>query len=409
MDDPGSAEPRPASSDDAPEPPASPEASPGVAPGPGGHTPVAARLPRLGAPSGRIVLLAVAAIVVGFVLYLGRDALGPFVVGLMLVYLLTPPIERLHRLRLPRWLAILVVYAAVVLVVVEGLNLTLRPLVAQVRDVIEDLPELYAQLQAQLERIGAVYRGLELPPALREAIDAWLAGLVEGGFSFDPAILLPILRATTGFLVTLLGFLIVPVWGFYLIKDRPRLTEAFDRSLPAEWRADVWAILRIIERVFSQWVRGQVFLGLAVGITTFAGLLVLAEVLDQPIFSRFAVLLAVSAGILELLPIIGPIIAAVPAILLAATAGLEPAVAAFLLYLGIQQLENNLLVPKIQGDAVELHPSAVMLSLIVGGAIAGLLGAILALPITAAARDVYRYLFRRLSEPEPGPGTIAVP
>jgi len=58
-------------------------------------------------------------------------------------------------------------------------------------------------------------------------------------------------------------------------------------------------------------------------------------------------------------------------------------------------------VPKIQGDAIELHPSAVMFALVVGGAIAGLLGAILSLPVTAAGRDVYRYLFRRLSEPVP--------
>jgi predicted PurR-regulated permease PerM len=78
-------------------------------------------------------------------------------------------------------------------------------------------------------------------------------------------------------------------------------------------------------------------------------------------------------------------------------------VAAVIMYTVIQQLENNLLVPKIQGDAVELHPSAVMLALVVGGAIAGLLGAILALPITAAARDVFRYIFHRVDDPPSTP------
>ena len=72
----------------------------------------------------------------------------------------------------------------------------------------------------------------------------------------------------------------------------------------------------------------------------------------------------------ELLPIIGPIIAAIPAVLLALTAGLDAAIAAVIMYTVIQQLENNLLVPKIQGDAVELHPSAVMFALVIGGAIA---------------------------------------
>jgi predicted PurR-regulated permease PerM len=172
----------------------------------------------------------------------------------------------------------------------------------------------------------------------------------------------------------------------------------FQASVPPEWRADIDAVIGIVGRVFSSWIRAQVLLGLAVGVATFAGLLLLGATVD-PVFSRFAVLLAVIAGLLELLPIIGPIIAAIPAILIAATAGVEAAGAAFLLYLAIQQIENNVLVPKIQGDATNLHPSAVMLALVVGAAVAGLLGAILALPVTAAARDVYRHLFARLSVP----------
>ena len=127
-----------------------------------------------------------------------------------------------------------------------------------------------------------------------------------------------------------------------------------------------------------------------------SGLIVLSQLVD-PIFGRYAVLLSVIAGVFELVPIIGPIISAVPAVLLAATAGPVAVVAALVLYLLVQQVENNFLVPKIQGDAVELHPAVVMFAIIVGGSLAGLLGAILALPVTAAFRDVVRYLFRRLS------------
>ena len=369
--------------------------------------------------SPRVALLAVAATVLGIVLYAGREALGPFIVGLLLVYLLAPPIERLASLGLQRTLAILLVYVAVVLLVVEGLNLMLRPLIDQIRQFATDLPGLVEQLRAQLERFGAVYRGLELPPAMRDAIDEWLTNLAAGGIGFDPAVLLPVLRATTGAVATIFAFLIVPVWAFYLLKDRPSLVRAFEASIPPEWRPDIDAVVVIIGRVFASWIRGQVILGIIVGVATYAGLLLLGATVD-PIFSRFAILLAVIAGLLELLPVIGPIIAAIPAILIAATAGVEAAGAAFLLYLAIQQIENNLLVPKIQGDATDLHPSAVMLALLIGGSVAGLLGAILALPIAAAARDVYRYLFARLSVPgEPGgpgassasqpPGAATVP
>ena len=360
--------------------------------------------------SPRVALLAVAAAILGIVLYAGREALGPFIVGLLLVYLFAPPVERLARFGLPRSLAILLVYAAATLLVIGGLNLTVRPLVDQIRLFASDLPGLVDRLRQELERLGAVYQGLELPAGIREAVDEWLAKLAAGDIGFDPVVLLPVLRATTGFLATAFAFLIIPVWAFYLLKDRPTLFRSFQASVPAEWRADVDAVISIVGRVFGSWIRGQVLLGLAVGVATFVGLLVLGALVD-PIFSRFAVLLAVIAGLLELLPIIGPIIAAVPAILLAATAGVEAAGAALLLYLGIQQLENNLLVPKIQGEATDLHPSAVMLALVIGGAVGGLLGAILALPIAAAARDVYRHLFHRLSVPiaRGAAGTILLP
>ncbi|MFL5680593.1 MAG: AI-2E family transporter [Chloroflexota bacterium] len=353
----------------------------------------ARRQPIVQPPSRRVGLIIATSVLVAFLLYVGRDALSPFVVGLILVYLLDPPVERLARLGLPRWLSILGVYIVVAIVLSQVLGLMIRPLVEQLRAVASDLPGYLGQLDT-------VYRGLDLPPQARDAIDHWLAGISSGGGGFDPGVLLPVVNVGAGLLSAILGYIIIPVWAFYLLKDRPQLTTAFDRSLPAEWRGDVRNVVRLVTRVFGQWIRGQLFLGLVVGIATFVGLEVLGATVN-PVFSRFALLLSIIAGVLELLPIIGPIIAAIPAVLLAATAGVQPAIWAIALYTLVQQVENNVLVPKIQGDAVELHPSAVMFALVVGGAIGGLLGAILALPITAAGRDVFRYLFRRASGDEP--------
>ncbi len=361
---------------------------------------------RLRPPTPRVTLVLIGAAVVLSVLYLGREALGPFIVGLLLVYLLDPPVERLTRARLPRPVAILGVYGLALFLVVEALNLTLRPVVQQLTRFSQDLPALIGQLDHQLQRLSEVYRGLELPTQVRGVIDDWLASVAAGQVGFDPGVLMPVVNLTAGFVSSLFGYLVIPVWVFYLLKDRRPLVESFDRMLPPEWRADVWEVIQLSERVVGQWIRGQFVLGLTVGVGTFAGLMILDVTVD-PVFGRFALLLALIAGILELLPIIGPIIAAVPAILLAGTASPQAAVAALILYVVVQQLENNLLVPKIQGDAVALHPSAVMFVLVVGGAIAGLLGAILALPITAAARDVFAYLFRRLGDPLASPESAA--
>lgn len=352
---------------------------------------------RLQPPTPRVALLIAAAAILGFVLYLGRDVLAPFVIGLLLVYLLDPPVERLCRLHIPRWLAVLLVYGLTLGIVIEGLNLLLAPIVQQLSAFVTGLPRYLGEIDKQLQHLTAAYRGLDLPPEVRRVLDEASAGFGQRAASFDPTVLLPVFSSIAGLIASLFGYLIVPVWAFYLLKDRPALAASFDRGLPEAWRQDAWAIVHITDRVFRQWLLGQVVLGLTVGVATYAGLIVLGDAVD-PLFGRYALLLATVAGLFELLPIIGPILAAIPAVMLALTMSVQAVVAVFILYLAVQQLENYLLVPKIQGDAVRLHPSAIMFALVVGGAIAGLIGAILALPVAATARDIYRYLFGRLSD-----------
>jgi predicted PurR-regulated permease PerM len=362
-------------------------------PGPGGH--------RFVPLSPRVVVLIVAAIALGLLLWMARDSVRPFIVGLLFVYLLDPPVRWLARHGVRRSIAILIVYVVGIVAVVEFLALTLTPLLNEILRFIADFPKLAADLDAQLQRLGEFYARLQIPVAIRDWIDGVIAGIGEGGGgAIDLTFLLPLLTGAGSFIGLLFGYLILPIWVAYLLKDKAVLVEQFDHAMPATWRFDVWAIIRTAERVFGQWVRGQLILGFTVGIFTFIGLMILSQVVD-PIFGRYAVLLSIIAGVLELVPIIGPIISAVPAVLLAATSGPAAVVAALALYTLVQQVENNLLVPKIQGDAVELHPAAVMFAIIIGGALAGLLGAILALPMTAAFRDVVRYLFRRLSPDEP--------
>jgi predicted PurR-regulated permease PerM len=350
-------------------------------------------------PSRRVLVLVAATIVLGIVFWLGRDVLAPFVVGLLIVYLLDPLVERLARARVagrraPRALLILLVYVVATLVLVELLLLLVGPLVDQVRAFAAAAPGYADMLNQRLGELFAWWNRLDLPGDVRKAIDTALQDLLANVGSLVPTIVRPIFSSVLGLVGSVFGYLIIPVWAFWILKDRPAIVRAFDRAVPTAWRADTWVTLGIVRRVFGSWVRGQLILGLVVGVATFVGLMILGALVD-PVFSRYAVLLSVIAGILELLPIIGPIIAAIPAVLLGLTAGLPGFLAALLLYFAIQQVENTVLVPKIQGDATNLHPAVVIFSLILGGAIAGLLGAILALPIAATMRDLYIYAFRR--------------
>jgi predicted PurR-regulated permease PerM len=382
--------------DDARTVPSTPTVDPGSPAEPAAE-PAAEPTVRLRPPTPRVAVVIAAAVVVLVVLFAAGSAVRPFVVGLLLAYLLDPLVERFARIGLPRWLAVLVVYAISVGIVGLALAIAIPPLVQQIATFTTELPDIVKLIQYQLDHLNELYDRVGLPPELRTIADSIVAASLDAVHNLDISFLQPIIDSAASFVTSIFGYLILPAWLFFLLKDRPRLQAAMDRSLPETWRRDTWAIVGIVHEVFGKWVRGQLILGGVVGLASFIGLTLLGFTVD-PIFGRFAVLLAIIAALGELIPIIGPIISAVPAVLLGLTAGPVPALAALLLYFGIQQVENNVLVPKIQSDAIDLHPSLVITALIIGGAIFGLLGAILALPVTAAFRDVFKYVFARASE-----------
>jgi predicted PurR-regulated permease PerM len=195
---------------------------------------------------------------------------------------------------------------------------------------------------------------------------------------------------------------VIPVWLFFVLEDREAFPRRVATAMPPTWRPDVENLLTLLGRVGGKWVRGQLLLGGSIFLATVIGLTILT-LLGFSEFGEFTLILALIAGILEWFPIIGPIVASVPAILIGLSISFPAAVAAALLYIVIQQLENNLLVPKVLGDAIELHPAVMILALVVGGALFGIGGAILAAPTVAAGRDLYRYGFHRLGGQPPAP------
>ena len=112
---------------------------------------------------------------------MARDAVRPFIVGLLIVYLLDPPVRWLVRRRMPRLLAILLVYGFTFVAFLEFLNLTLTPLINELVRFIADFPGLAEQFQGQLERLSEMYARLQIPDAVREWIDAVVASLAQGG------------------------------------------------------------------------------------------------------------------------------------------------------------------------------------------------------------------------------------
>lgn len=349
----------------------------------------------------RQALFALAMMVfVGWLLWTARGALPAFFIGLALAFVLDPGVTFVARRGMPRWAGVIVMYVIVAAVVWALVAYVLPPISGQATEFIGQLPQLGSAL-ADVERaLVSWYQGLPLPAEIRTLVDEQLTASGQAFVDLLRGLLAPTLNALLRVATFVLGLVVVPVWLFFVLKDRDGFSRTVAGAMPLGWRADTENVLALLGRTGGRWVRGQLLLGASVFIATVIGLTLLT-VLGFSEFGQFTLVLALIAGVLEWLPIIGPIVAAIPAILIGLSIGLPAAIAAAVLYTAIQQLENNILVPKVMGDAVDLHPAVLILALVVGGALFGIGGAILAAPTVAAARDLYRYGFHRLGGQTP--------
>lgn len=334
--------------------------------------------------------------IVALVLWEARGALPVFGIAVALAFLFDPPVTALNRrFGIPRLVGILLVYVVVVATLIGLGFLLIPPLFDQIRRFLEDLPTLASQFIAWEQAIVDWLTALPLPEPIRKALDTVIASGQQAIIGLLEAIVGPMLSVVARTATFVVGLVVVPVWLAYVLKDRERLPGGILGLLPTGWRADGRNTMDITAGVIGRWIRGQLLLGAVIFGATLIGLFVLAAIGFSE-FADFAILLALIAGILELVPIIGPIISAIPAVLIGASISPAAALAAVALYTVIQQLENHLIVPKVMGDAVDLHPAVVIFALIVGASLFGLWGAILAAPVVSLLRDMYRYLFRRL-------------
>src|SRR5262249_8557866 len=310
---------------------------------------------------GQWLLALLALYAAGWLLWSAAPALTPFAIGLVLAYLLMPIVDRLDR-RLPPWAAILLVYIGGIGLLAGSFAFIIPPAVDQVQQLIGSIPDP-DRLLAMWNNLVEQYRNL-VPESLQRPIEqgirsalqtaqANLAGYVQGIGSFIFTQVLNVLNTLT----FLIGFLIIPIWLFYVLNDRDQAGALIDRLLPARAQPDFWNIWGLADEVLSDYIRGQLFLGLAVGTMVGLGLLLL-RLLGFEV--RYILLLAIVAGITELIPIIGPIIGAIPGVLLGffgGENGVQTGLAVLLVYIVVQQLENNFLVPRIIGESVGVHPA----------------------------------------------------
>jgi len=311
-------------------------------------------------------------------LYLVRGALLLVYMSVLVAVGLAPLAGAIERSRfggsrrLPRWVAILIIYLCFIGALVGLGLLVIPPLVAQAREMYSALPDMLHRGQQWLIDRGIIPRELSISEAVERAPGSGsdAVGTVIG--------------AIWGFVGGIFGLVTILILAFYLMLDADRFMRTFVRLFPRGERRRVEdACLRISNKV-SAWLGGQLLLAGIIGGTAALGLFLMGV----PYFY----VLALIAGIGEMIPIVGPVISAIPAVVVAATVSPTLAFGVAIFFFAQQQFENHILVPKVMERQVGVSAAAVIVALLVGGTLLGIVGAILAVPTVAIIQVIFEEL-----------------
>ncbi|MCP4416391.1 MAG: AI-2E family transporter [Chloroflexi bacterium] len=359
--------------------------------------------------STKIIVTVIVLLLLLWLTYRFQSLLSQIIIAAIFAYVLNPIIIQLDkRTGLKRNFVILLIYFLLAIAVVGGFIALGLAAYEQISSLIQQVPQLISDFTAVIEQITTgtnpiVIGPLSLDPSIIDLnlISEQLIGLVEPAVSQGGQLVTNLATAT---LTTLGNIFFIFVISIYLAIEIPLLGShvANMAHLPG-YRQDAERLLREFGRIWSAYLRGQVVLGLIIFIVVWLGLAILGV--------QNSLALGLLSGLLEFIPILGPIIGAGVAIVvalfqpetIAQLANWQYAGIVLIFMLIVQQLENNLLVPRIVGESLDLHPIAVMVAVFMGSSLAGILGAILAAPVVATLKLLGMYGWRKMFDQPPFP------
>jgi predicted PurR-regulated permease PerM len=300
--------------------------------------------------------------------------------SLFLAVGLEPAVVWLTRRGLPRAVAVAAIAVTVVAVVVGFLFTAIPVLAAQIQSFLRNLPHYVAQMSDHSTTLGLLDERFHLQQRLGGLVGNGQADVTSGLLSAGRAVLTGTTSALTVLILTV-----------YLLIDLPSIRRIIYRLTPASRRPRVILIGDEVATKVGWYVLGNLVTSLIAGVTTLVWLLAFGV--------PYPVVLALTVAILDLVPIVGSTVAGVVVSLVALTVSLPVAVATAIFFVAYQLVENYVIVPRVIGRAVDVPATATMLSVLVGGAALGLLGALIAIPAAAAIDILLREtVYPRLDE-----------
>jgi predicted PurR-regulated permease PerM len=356
--------------------------------------------------SGRLLVTLLTVLAAAGVLWLVWLLVAPashvlvlVLLAVLLAFVLAPTVRWLGRRGLSRGLAAAVAMLLFLAILVVAVLILLGPLVQQ-------LTGLAGQLPAILQAVQRYIRDLESGLIGQGASPEWVAQqeqqIVDRINQIAAQVLNAAINAVTGLVGSAFDFLIVLTFTGYLLGSGPRFRDNLMRLTPARWRPGAFFAQEALTTSVGGYIIGQLTVGLFVG--TMAGFGCWLIGVPYPL------VIALLSGLFELIPVLGPYLSAVPALLIALPLGFPTLLWVLLLFVIIQQVELNVLGPRITGHAVGLHPFVALIVILAGANYGGLIGALAAVPVAATAYVLAAraYLaWRARSGPTPLPERLA--
>lgn len=320
-----------------------------------------------------------------------RSVLTPFVYAAAIVYVLKPGVDFLEGRGLSRLNSILLAYLVLILAFSLIMLFVIPVVVQEVTNLVKDLPGYVKLGQETFSRYVGIFRELRIPKEATKVISQGLDHLKRSLLS----VLVRVPGATIGLFGAFFNLILAPIIAFYALKDMDRIKGGALRLIAPPYREEGKAVLGKIDRALKGFVRGQLTGAIIVGIMSTVGLAILG--ID------FAVIIGMLAGLFNLIPYFGPVIGAIPAVIIALIKfSVWRAVAVVVMFLIVQQLDSQVVSPYLMKRYVGIHPLLVIFALLVGGVLLGLMGMLIAVPVTAIAMVLANHFLdkreRELSE-----------
>jgi len=340
-----------------------------------------------------IVWTAVGVLALGYVFLIIAGSIRviwlPIAFAAGLVFLLEPMVRVFQRIRLPRVVSVIFAFLVVVALILAVVALILPTIRVQAQEVGEQLPDLYLAGIDWAREMGTKL-GVDVDEILsQQAIEDWLndpanqetVGNLLLGFGAGAG---QVIRGVTEAMAVLV---LAPVLAIYILIDLERFKSNSLNITPPRHREETAFVAGEVSTAMGSFVRGQLLVSVIVGIASSFGM----WLIDLP----FWLIIGILAGFLNLIPFLGPVVGGALAALVALLNGdLSQAIWAVLIFVAIQQVDNHVITPLVQRARVNLSPLVIILALIIGGSVAGLLGVLVAVPMTAAIRIIVGHLWR---------------